>query len=133
MTRVADEALLLLRMDTDIAPADLASGRAVPVGAECHRGVHDAPPGCAWKHCHEKYVWTPVCFTTSPHHGLVWSYLSLRGADNPSSRPHSSRFCLSTRRTLIPYNEENPMLSEPVSQGLALLSKCGRCEKVGEI
>src|SRR5262249_20269397 len=70
----ADEALLLLRMDTDIAPADLASGRAVPVGAECRPGVHDAPPSCAWKHCHEKYVWTPICFTTSPHHGLVWCY-----------------------------------------------------------
>src|SRR5256886_8597097 len=26
------------------------------------------------KHCHEKYVWTPVCLTTSLHHGLVWSY-----------------------------------------------------------
>src|SRR6516165_7813646 len=26
------------------------------------------------KHCHEKYVWTPVCFTTAPYHGLVWSY-----------------------------------------------------------
>src|SRR5262245_55700386 len=27
------------------------------------------------KHCHEKYVWTPVGFTTAPYHGLVWSYL----------------------------------------------------------
>src|SRR5262245_17271706 len=26
------------------------------------------------KHCHEKYVWTPVGFTTAPYHGLVWSY-----------------------------------------------------------
>src|SRR5438093_8945627 len=26
------------------------------------------------KHCHEKYVWTPIFFTTTPHHGLVWSY-----------------------------------------------------------
>src|SRR5215510_7989331 len=83
MTRVADEALLLLRMDTDIAPADLASGRAVPVGAACRRGVHDAPPGCAWKHCHEKYVWTPVCFTTSPHHGLVWSYRGIHRQPDP--------------------------------------------------
>src|SRR4029434_1428777 len=49
LTRVTDEPLLLLRMDTNIALADLASGRAVPVGAECRRGVHDAPPGCAWK------------------------------------------------------------------------------------
>src|SRR5215831_12764647 len=36
-------------MDTDIALAALASGRTVLVGAECRRGVHDAPPGCAWK------------------------------------------------------------------------------------
>src|SRR5215475_5146491 len=75
VTRVADEALLLLRMDTNIALADLASRMAVRIGAEYRCGVHDAPPGYAWNHCHEKYVWTPVCFTTSPHHGLVWSYL----------------------------------------------------------
>ena len=66
-----DEALLLLRMDTNIALAGLASGRAVRIGAECRREVHDAPPGCAWKHGHEKYVWALLCFTTSPHHGLV--------------------------------------------------------------
>src|SRR5207245_10972765 len=46
---VADEPLFLLRMDTTIALADLASGRAVAIGAECRREVHDAPPGCAWK------------------------------------------------------------------------------------
>jgi hypothetical protein len=56
VTRVTDDPLFLLRMDTDIARADLASGRAVPVGAECNRGVHDAPPGYVWKHDHEKYV-----------------------------------------------------------------------------
>ncbi len=75
VTRVADEALLLLRMDTNSALAGLASGMEVLIGAACGRGVHDTPPGCAWKHGHEKYVWTPVCFTTSPHHGLVQSYL----------------------------------------------------------
>src|SRR4029450_120192 len=74
VTRVADEALLLPRMDTDIALANLASGMAVRIGAECNRGVHDNSPGCAWKHCHEKYVWTPVFFATSLHHGLVWGY-----------------------------------------------------------
>ena len=37
VTRVADEALLLLRMDADIALARLASGRAVLIGAECSR------------------------------------------------------------------------------------------------
>src|SRR5438132_1966057 len=40
VTRVADEALLLLRMDTDIAHARLASGRAVPIGAKYRRGIH---------------------------------------------------------------------------------------------
>ena len=66
---VAEEPLFLPLMDTDIAPADLASGRAVPIGAEYRCGVHDHPPGCAWKHCHEKYVWTPVCGTRAPRHG----------------------------------------------------------------
>src|SRR5499427_10694103 len=61
-------------MDTNMALAGLASGRAVLVGAACGRGVHDTPPGYAWQHCHEKYVWTPVCFTTAPHHGLLQSY-----------------------------------------------------------
>src|SRR5947209_4257981 len=31
-------------MDTNIALADLASGRAVPVGAKCRRGVHTDSP-----------------------------------------------------------------------------------------
>src|SRR5215510_822577 len=79
VTLVADEALLLLRMDTDIAHTSLASGMAMLIGAEYGRGVHDAPPGCAWKHCHEKYVWTPVCFTTSLHHDWVRSYPTAGG------------------------------------------------------
>src|SRR5262249_29698081 len=45
VTRLADEALLLPRMDTDIALAGLASGRAVLIGAECRWGVHDHSPG----------------------------------------------------------------------------------------
>src|SRR5205823_6874467 len=74
LTRGTDAPRFLPRMASDRALASLASRRAVAIGAECGCGVHDAPPGCAWKHCHEEYVWTPVCFTTSPHHGLVWSY-----------------------------------------------------------
>src|SRR4029453_16056855 len=35
MALVADEPLFLLRMDTDIALASLASSRAVSIGAEC--------------------------------------------------------------------------------------------------
>src|SRR5262249_28129518 len=75
LARVADEPLVLLRMDTDIALARLASSRAVSIGAECGCGVHDAPPGCAWKHCHEEYVWIPIFVTSELHHGLVQSHL----------------------------------------------------------
>jgi hypothetical protein len=50
MTLVTDKPLFLPRMDTDIALASLASGRAVPIGAECGCGVHDGPPGFVWKH-----------------------------------------------------------------------------------
>jgi hypothetical protein len=45
VTCVADEALRLLRMDTNIALASLASGMAALIGAECSRGVHDDSPG----------------------------------------------------------------------------------------
>jgi len=37
----ADAPPFLLRMATDIAPASVASGRAVPIGAKCRRGIHD--------------------------------------------------------------------------------------------
>src|SRR5262249_49137301 len=101
VTRVADEALFLLRMDTDIAHACLASGRTMRIGTECRRGVHGAPPGCAWKHCHEKYVWTPVCFTTSPHHGLVWSYpSSAMPSKYLSKRTAISLLCLTGKREM---------------------------------
>src|SRR4029450_1778954 len=80
------------RMDSNIALAGLASGMAGLIGAECCRGVHDTPPGCAWKHCHEKYVWTPVFFTTSPHHGLLQSYpLYTQGTHSLKSDPLPAR------------------------------------------
>src|SRR5437868_6066034 len=77
VTRVTDEPLLLLRMDTDIALAGLASGRARESGAEYRGGVHDdfSSLGCAGEHAKKKYVWTPVSFATSLYHGWVWSYL----------------------------------------------------------
>ena len=54
-------------MDTNIALTDLASGMAVLIRAEDVGGVHDV--ACArGKHCHEKYVWTPVFF----HRTTVW-------------------------------------------------------------
>src|SRR5467141_997588 len=36
-----------------------------------------------------------------------------------SSRYHPPRFCLSTRGRVIPYNGENAMLSEPISEYLS--------------
>src|SRR4029434_2048553 len=65
---VTDEALLLARMDSDIAHADLAPGMAMLIGAECRRGVHDAPPGFVWKHAKRSMPGPPfllqVSFTT---------------------------------------------------------------------
>src|SRR6266516_3958095 len=58
------EAPVSLRMDANVALANLASGRTRQIGAEC----------CGGEHPKKKYVWTPVSFATSPHHGLVWSY-----------------------------------------------------------
>jgi hypothetical protein len=50
VTRVPDEPVFLLRMDTAIALARLASGRTGPMGAACGCGGHDGPPGVVWKH-----------------------------------------------------------------------------------
>ena len=44
LTLATDEPLLLARMDTNIALARLASGRAVSIGAEWRCGVHACPP-----------------------------------------------------------------------------------------
>jgi len=68
---VADEPLLLPRMDTDIALASLASGRARQIGAEYRGGVHDRPPGVAGEHSQEEYGWPPIFFPSAPQHGLV--------------------------------------------------------------
>jgi len=40
--------------------------------------------------------------------------LSLRGADNPSSRYQLAWFCLSTRGSVGPYKTEKEMLPEPL-------------------
>src|SRR6516225_12233208 len=50
------------------------------------------------KHCHEKYVWTPVCFTTAPYHGLVWSYRAELSYELQAFVPDVSR-ALSLRET----------------------------------
>src|SRR5438105_6948404 len=41
------------------------------------------------KHCHEKYVGTPVFFTTALHHGLVWSYPCRVSRENSPHTPCS--------------------------------------------
>src|SRR5439155_13777804 len=65
VTRVTDEPLFLLRMDTDIALARLASGRTVPIGAECGCGVHDGPPGVVWKHAKRSIFGPPFSLQVS--------------------------------------------------------------------
>src|SRR5207249_3917950 len=62
---VTDEPLFLLRMDTDIALARLASGRTVPIGAECGCGVHDGPPGVVWKHAKRSIFGPPFSLQVS--------------------------------------------------------------------
>jgi hypothetical protein len=55
--------------------------------------------------------------------------LSLRGADNPSSRNHPPRFCLSTRDRVILYKDRKALLSEPVSSLRGAIALA--CEKGG--
>jgi hypothetical protein len=71
----AQEALVLTRVDTNVALACLASGGAHQIGAECGGGVHAfSSPGVAGEHAKKEYVWTPIFIATAPHHGLVGSY-----------------------------------------------------------
>ena len=68
LTLVADEALLLARMDTDIAPTRLASGMTVSIGAEYGRGIHEMLLLAAWKRAKRSMSGSPfslqVRFTT---------------------------------------------------------------------
>ena len=61
-------------MDTHVALADVASGRAREIRAEYGSGIHNRPPGVAGEHSQEEYGWTPIFVTSAPHHGLVESY-----------------------------------------------------------
>src|SRR5207247_4695138 len=76
VARVTDEALLLARMDSDVALADMTSGRTVLVGAEYCRGVHDAPPGCAWKTLPREVCLDPRLLDnfTAPRFGVELSH-----------------------------------------------------------
>ena len=90
VTRVTDEPLFLLRMDTDIALARLASGRTVPIGAECGCGVHDGPPGVVWKHAKRSIFGPPfslqVRFTTVKCRATPYIYTSTNGCFDGLSR-----------------------------------------------
>src|SRR5882724_4089483 len=62
-----DEPLLLTQVDADVALASLTSGRACQIGAEYSRGVHDSPPGLAWKRAKKSMNWLRVfqlCLTS---------------------------------------------------------------------
>ena len=67
---MTDESLLLPRMDTNIAAASLASGRAMLIGAACGCRVHDGPAGFVWKHAKRRMTGPPfllqLSFTTVP-------------------------------------------------------------------
>jgi hypothetical protein len=69
-------------VDTNVALADLASGRAREIGTEYECGVHDRPPGVAGEHSQEEYAWTPIFLTSELHHGSVGSYRLDRRMDN---------------------------------------------------
>src|SRR5262245_53172086 len=59
----AQEALVLARVDANIALACLSSGGARQIGAECCCGVHDDAPLLALLESvpSKEYVWTPIC------------------------------------------------------------------------
>src|SRR6516165_4973614 len=117
LTRVTDEALLLPRMDTNVALARLASGRAVLIGAEYGCGVHDSPPGCVWKHAKRSMSGPPfllqMSFTT-----VKWRATKLPTEHfNTYKKAHYSksvhtrfrhsmsricRYCALTRATSVP-------------------------------
>jgi hypothetical protein len=69
VTRLTDAPVCLLRMDTDMALARLASGRTVSLGAACGCGVHAGPPGVVWKHAKREDIWAPIFVTSELHHG----------------------------------------------------------------
>jgi hypothetical protein len=79
-------------VDTHVALADLASGRAREMGAAYGGGVHDLPPGVAGEHAQEEYGWTPIFFTSEPHHSLMGSYRI----------PCCSRTIAAMRRSFVP-------------------------------
>jgi hypothetical protein len=56
----------------------MTSGRTVLVGAEYGRGVHDAPPGCAWKTLPREVCLDPRLLDnfTAPRFGVELSYTS---------------------------------------------------------
>ena len=75
----AHEAVVLPRVDANVALACLSSGGAGQIGAECRCGVHDDSPLLALLESvpSKEYVWTPIFIASEPHHGLVGSYLGM--------------------------------------------------------
>jgi len=70
----AEEALVLARVDTNVALACLCSGGAVQIGAECGCGVHGCPPRSALTCGKEEYDWPPVFIAICPYPGQMRSY-----------------------------------------------------------
>src|SRR5262249_3346405 len=89
---VTDKALFLSRMNTNVALARLASGRAVLIGAEYGLGVHDGPPGFVWKHAKRSMSGPPfllqVSFTT-----VKWRATKGAALGSKMAEPDISAIC----------------------------------------
>ena len=62
VTRLIDTPLFLPRVDTAIALASEASGRALPIGAQCGCGVHASPPDFVWKQAKRSMLDPHFCY-----------------------------------------------------------------------
>ena len=70
VTRRAEKALVLARVDANVALAGLASGGACQIRAECALwGPCVYPPSRVGERTQRKYAWTPIFMASTPYHG----------------------------------------------------------------
>jgi hypothetical protein len=107
---------------------DLPDTRTVPCPFSVLAGRHDGDVICLRRRAvNIQHSSMQSAYSTSnlpPLRG-AWS-----GADNPSSRYQSSRFCLSTRGRVGPYKDRKALLSEPVAASCEDEQRC-LCSTVG--
>ena len=148
MTRVADEALLLLRMDPNIALAGLASGMTVLIGAECSRGVHDTPPWLCVETlprvCLDPRLLyncrTTVCCKATPNSGSSQKYRRTPSVGPAQTNPAatacrdqpSAKFCFdrtSQKKTMFTTSGTSMPVSS-MSTEIAMWGALSACEKL---